>query len=258
MNETPVIEARGLTTAYDGRVINENVSFSVRRGEVFVVVGGSGCGKSTLLRHLVGLQQPVSGDVLIKGESLVAAEGARREALLRTFGVLFQSGALFGSMTVAENVELPLEEYTSLAPASRELLVRMKLSLVGLTGSENQVPSELSGGMRKRAGLARAMALDPDILFFDEPSAGLDPVTSAQLDNLVIQLNKSLGTTMVVVTHELASIFAIADRVIMLDKETKGIIAEGTPEELKNDKTNAKAYAFFNRRDSSQFVVRSS
>jgi phospholipid/cholesterol/gamma-HCH transport system ATP-binding protein len=247
VNTTPVIEVKNLTTGYNDTIIHENLNFSVRRGEIFVVVGGSGCGKSTLLQHLIGLLDPVSGSVLIDGEDLVQAQGIDRERLLSRFGVLFQSGALFGSMTLAENIDLVLEEYTSLPRHAREMLVRMKLSMVNLDGYENHLPSEISGGMKKRAGLARAMALDPEILFFDEPSAGLDPVTSAEIDNLIIQLNESLGTTMVIVTHELDSIFSVAHRVIMLDKESKGIIAEGTPQELKNNITDKRVYAFFNR-----------
>ena len=242
-----LITVRDLTTGYDGRVIHEHVSFDVLRGEIFVIVGGSGCGKSTLLRHLSGLQDPIRGEILIDGENLVRASGKARTRLLRKMGLLFQSGALFGSMSLAENIELLLEEYTALGPADRDLMARMKLSMVGLAGFENYLPSQISGGMKKRAGLARAMALDPMLLFFDEPSAGLDPVTSAELDRLIVQLNASLGTTMVIVTHELASIFAVAHRVIMLSKTSKGIIAEGTPEELKRDESKQEVFAFFNR-----------
>lgn len=247
MNTTPVIEVKNLTTGYDNTIIHENLDFSVRRGEIFVVVGGSGCGKSTLLQHLIGLLTPVRGSILIDGEDLVRAQGRDRERLISRFGVLFQSGALFGSMTLAENIDLVLEEYTSLPRHARDMLIRMKLAMVNLEGYENHLPSEISGGMKKRAGLARAMALDPEILFFDEPSAGLDPVTSAEIDNLIIQLNESLGTTMVIVTHELDSVFSVAHRVIMLDKDAKGIIAEGTPQELKNNTADKRVHAFFNR-----------
>ncbi len=247
MNRKAVIEVRGLTTAYGETVILDNVSFTVYEGEIFVIVGGSGCGKSTLLRHLIALHTPVRGTIMFDGEDLIKATERRRRELLRKVGVLFQSGALFGSLTLAENIDLLLNEYTSLPDEARNLLVRMKLNLVGLGGFENFLPAEISGGMKKRAGLARALALDPMILFFDEPSAGLDPITSAELDRTILQLNASLGMTIVIVSHELASIFAVAQRVIVLDKKSKGIVAEGTPEELKNDRSNAEVYAFFNR-----------
>jgi phospholipid/cholesterol/gamma-HCH transport system ATP-binding protein len=247
MNTSPVIEAKKLTTGYGETIIHENLDFSIQRGEIFVVVGGSGCGKSTLLQHLIGLRSPITGEIFIDGENLVNSQGKDRARLLRKFGVLFQSGALFGSMTLAENIDLVLKEYTSLPRHTREMLIRMKLAMVSLEGYENHLPSEVSGGMKKRAGLARAMALDPEILFFDEPSAGLDPITSAELDQLIIQLNQSLGTTMVIVTHELDSVFAVAHRVIMLDKDSKGIIAEGSPQELKNNTTDKRVHAFFNR-----------
>jgi len=247
VNTSPIIEVKDLTTGYGDVIIHENLDFTVQRGEIFVVVGGSGCGKSTLLQHLIGLLSPITGEILIDSENLVDVQGKERVSLLRKFGVLFQSGALFGSMTLAENIDLVLDEYTTLPRQTRDMLIRMKLSMVNLDGYENHLPSEVSGGMKKRAGLARAMALDPEILFFDEPSAGLDPVTSAELDQLIIQLNQSLGTTMVIVTHELDSVFAVAHRVIMLDKDSKGIIAEGTPQELKSNTTDKRVHAFFNR-----------
>lgn len=242
-----IIEVRNLSTGYGTRVIHEGLTFHVKRGEIFVIVGGSGCGKSTLLRHLCGLQPALAGTIMIDGEELDARDDAGRARLARRMGVLFQSGALFGSLTLAENIELVLEEYTNLPPAARDAVARTKLAMVGLSGYENYLPSQISGGMKKRAGLARAMALDPPLLFFDEPSAGLDPVSSAELDHLIVQLNAALGTTMVVVTHELASIFTIAHRVIMLEKGVRGIVAEGTPRELQADTTRPNVYAFFNR-----------
>ena len=243
----PAIEVSSLTAKYGDETILDDVSFAVDRGEVFVVAGGSGCGKSTLLRHLVGLQRPYSGHVLVAGDDIARADEDALRAILRRVGVLFQSGALFGSMTLAENIALPLEEHTDLGPEAIRLLVQMKLQMVDLSGCERLLPSEISGGMRKRAALARALALDPDIVFLDEPSAGLDPVTSAEVDHLILQLRDSLGTTMVVVTHELASIFAIGDRLIMLDKHAKQIIAEGKPEELRDESANPRVRGFFNR-----------
>ncbi len=254
MDTSAIIQVQHLTASCAGRIIFKDVRVDVKRGEIFVRLGGSGCGKSTLLKHMVGLQKPAAGHVLIDGHDISAAEGQKLQEIQRKFGVLFQSGALFGSMTLAQNVALPLEEYTALSKDAIDLMVRMKLAMVHLSGYEHHAPSELSGGMKKRAGLARAMALDPDILFFDEPSAGLDPVTSADLDNLILQLNRSLGTTIVVVTHELASIFAIAHRVIMLDKEEKGVIAQGAPNELRENSTVPKVRNFFNRQGEKNIV----
>ena len=243
----PVIQVSNLTTGYGDVIIHKDISFNINKGEIVAICGGSGCGKSTLLRHLIGLEVPKAGDILIDNESIVNADQKEKLKILTKTGVLFQSGALFGSLTLAENISLPIKEYTSLPPETIEILVQLKLEMVDLSGFENYLPSEISGGMKKRAGLARAMALDPMILFFDEPSAGLDPVSSANLDNLILQINKSLGATIVVVTHELSSIFAIALRVLMLDKETQSIIADGSPEELKSNKSNLKTYNFFNR-----------
>jgi phospholipid/cholesterol/gamma-HCH transport system ATP-binding protein len=243
-----IIQVRDLTVGYETDVILENISFDVLEGEIFIVLGGSGCGKSTLLKHLIGLNSPLSGQILIDGENISNCDETTFKKILRKIGVLYQSSALFGSMTIAENVSLPIKEYTDLPQRSVDTLVKMKLNMVNLNGYENHLPSEISGGMRKRAGLARAMALNPKILFFDEPSAGLDPVTSVELDNLIIHLNKSLGTTMVIVTHELQSIFNVAHRVIMLDKQTKGIIAEGSPMHLKDHSENPFVRNFFNRK----------
>lgn len=237
-----------LTARFGDRTIFTNVSFQVNEGEVLVILGGSGCGKSTLMKQMIGLYRPASGRVLIKGVDINTPDEVQLRQLRMQIGVLFQSSALFGSMTLGENVALPLGEYTDLSPASIDLLVRMKLAMVNLTGSAELLPSELSGGMKKRAGLARAMALDPSILFFDEPSAGLDPITSAELDNLIKTINSSLGTTMVIVTHELESIFDIAHRVVMLDKTAKGIIAEGDPHYLREHSTDPRVVNFFQRR----------
>lgn len=248
MEKHKIIQVRDLTVGYETDVILENISFDVLEGEIFIVLGGSGCGKSTLLKHLIGLNSPLSGQILIDGEDISNCDETTFKKILRKIGVLYQSSALFGSMTIAENVSLPIKEYTDLPQRSVDTLVKMKLNMVNLNGYENHLPSEISGGMRKRAGLARAMALNPKILFFDEPSAGLDPVTSVELDNLIIHLNKSLGTTMVIVTHELQSIFNVAHRVIMLDKQTKGIIAEGSPMHLKDHSENPFVRNFFNRK----------
>jgi phospholipid/cholesterol/gamma-HCH transport system ATP-binding protein len=242
----PVVQVEHLVARYGDKVILDDVSCEVHRGEVFLIVGGSGCGKTTLMRHMIGLLRPSAGRIVIDGEDITHADEEQLRRIERKIGVSFQAGALFGSLTLGQNVALPLEEYTTLPRETIDLLVRLKLAMVKLDGFEDFMISELSGGMKKRAALARALALDPGILFFDEPSAGLDPITSAQLDELILQVNKSLGTTIVVVSHELASIFTIADRCIMLDTDTKAIIAEGVPRELR-EHANPVVHAFFNR-----------
>ncbi|MGE0432373.1 MAG: ABC transporter ATP-binding protein [Planctomycetota bacterium] len=245
----PIIRVTNVRLAYGDTIVLDHITFDVFPGEVFVILGGSGCGKSTLLKHIIRLYRAAAGSVLIDGEDIVPAEGALLERILRRFGVMYQSGALFGSMTLLENVRLPLEEFTTLPPDAMTLIARTRLSLVGLEPYRNYYPSEISGGMQKRAAIARAMALDPRILFLDEPSAGLDPVTSAELDDLIIKLSRNLGITFVIVTHELPSIMAIADRAIMLDKQTRGMLAVGTPRELAAHKAAAVSHFFSPRRE---------
>jgi len=242
-----VVSVENVTIAYGDKVVQRDVRFDVRQGEVFVILGGSGCGKSSLLKNIIGLYRPTTGRILIGGEDIVTAEGEDRLRLLRRFGVMYQSGALFGSMTVLENVRLPLDEFTDLGAAEKDLIAAAKLNQVGLLGAAAQKPSALSGGMQKRAGIARAMSLDPGILFLDEPSAGLDPITSAGLDKTIRELSKGLGITFVVVTHELQSIYAIADRCVMLDARTKTMIAEGKPADLRDHSEDPYVRQFFLR-----------
>jgi phospholipid/cholesterol/gamma-HCH transport system ATP-binding protein len=241
------ITVRNLDMAYGDFVLQRNLNFTIRRGDIFVIMGGSGCGKSTLLKHLVGLKAPARGDVLFGDQNLWKAEPAEQERIMRRFGILYQSGALWSSMTLAENVALPLGEFTDLGPAEIDHIASLKLALVGLAGFEDYYPSEISGGMRKRAGLARAMALDPEILFFDEPSAGLDPISSRLLDDLILELRDSLGATIAVVTHELASIFIIGNNSVFLDAETRTMIAQGDPKELRDHCPDAKVRNFLSR-----------
>lgn len=247
MDTQPHIVVAGLAMAYGRRVIMSDLNFEVRRGEIFAIMGGSGCGKSTLLRHLIGLQRPAAGSISYLGEDFTAADDDHREAMLRRFGVMYQGGALWTSLTLAENIALPLKEYTKLNDREIADLAKYKLSLVGLSGYEDYYPAEISGGMVKRASLARAMALDPEILFLDEPGAGLDPISSKLLDDLIIELRDSLGTTVVMVTHELASLFAVADNAIFLDTTVRTSGAIGKPSVLRDTSTNPNVRRFLNR-----------
>ena len=248
-NPTPQakIAVRGLTMAYGDFVVMRDLEFEVMEKDIFIIMGGSGCGKSTLLRHLIGLREPAKGSILYEGEDFTATDPAERGAFIKRFGVMYQSGALWSSLTLAENIALPIEENTSLSPKAIRDLVSYKLSLVGLSGYEDYYPADISGGMNKRAGIARAMALDPDILFLDEPGAGLDPLSSRRLDDLILRLRDSLGSTVVIVTHELASIFAIANNSIFLDTATRTQGATGDPKELRDHSDNPAVRTFLRR-----------
>jgi phospholipid/cholesterol/gamma-HCH transport system ATP-binding protein len=243
----PLIRVVGVDAGYDDTAILTGIDFEVRRGEVFGILGGSGGGKSTVMKIMIGLLPPLAGQVLFGDQDLWSAGDEERRQILSRFGVMYQSGALFGSMTLLENVRLPLETATDLPDDAIDLIARMKLELVGLEAFTGHLPAELSGGMQKRAGIARAMALDPEILFLDEPSSGLDPITAASLDETIRRLAESLGVTFVIVTHDLASVFTALDRVILLDRKAKGIIAEGDPRELRDHSTDPRVRAFFNR-----------
>jgi phospholipid/cholesterol/gamma-HCH transport system ATP-binding protein len=247
-DRAPAIEVRNLACGYDDTPVLDGVSFSVRPAEIFFIIGGSGCGKTTLLRNMVGLNKPTRGEILFNGRSFTNADAGARREMLKTFGMLFQSGALWTSLTLSQNIALPLEEYTRLPRDEIQNIAAFKLAQVGLAGFEEHYPSEISGGMQKRAGLARALALDPVIVFFDEPSAGLDPVTARRLDDLIVQIRDTFGTTIVVVSHDVDSIFGIADRIIMLDGDARGIIAEGKPAEVAVDSKNPKVVEFLTRR----------
>jgi len=247
MAQDPHIIVNDLTMAYGDDVIQQNLNFSVNKEDIFILMGGSGCGKSTLLRHLVGLKEPAKGSVFYQNTNFWQASEQQRNELMRHSGILYQSGALWSAMMLAENIALPLAEYTDLSSAEIKELVSLKLALVGLAGFEDYYPSEISGGMKKRAGLARAIALDPDILFFDEPSAGLDPISAKLLDDLILELRDSLGATVVIVTHELASIFAIGNNSIFLDADSKTMIASGNPKALLEESEDPRVRQFLTR-----------
>lgn len=244
---SPHITVENLTMAYGDFLIQKNLNFAINRGDVFIIMGGSGCGKSTLLRHLIGLLKPAQGEIFYDTENFWQVDDRARVDIMQRIGVLYQSGALFSSLTLAENIALPLGEFTRLSRSEIDSIVSYKLALVGLAGFEDYYPSEISGGMQKRAGLARAMALDPDILFFDEPSAGLDPVSARLLDDLIISIRDALGTTIVVVTHELASIFAIGTNSVFLDADTKTMLATGAPKILLAESNDPKIIQFLTR-----------
>lgn len=256
MSQDAHIKVSNLTMAYGDFVIQRDVSFTIGRGDIFIIMGGSGCGKSTLLRHLVGLKRPAAGQVFFHGQDFWGVDDDKREDLIRQMGVLYQSGALWTSLTLAENVALPLREYTQLNTADIRELVALKLALVGLAGFEEFYPSEISGGMRKRAGLARAMALDPEVLFFDEPSAGLDPVSARRLDDLILELRESLGATVVVVTHELASLLSIGTNSVFLDAESKTMIADGAPAQLLEESRDPRVMEFLTRGESGNEITK--
>ncbi len=244
---TAMIEVKDLTMGYGNFILQQHADFTINKGDIFIIMGGSGCGKSSMLRVLTGLLPPLSGDVIIDGTNIAQASSSQLEEIRKKSGILYQSGALFSSMTLAENIALPLQQYSSYSTAEIKELASLKLSLVGLAGFDDFYPSEISGGMKKRAGLARALALDPEIVYFDEPSAGLDPISSRNLDDLIIEINRSLGTTIVVVTHELASIFAIGTNSIFLDPMSKSILAKGNPHDILKNPPNSEVLEFLTR-----------
>jgi len=246
-NQQPIIEVRNLDLSYEDYDVMRNLNFSINKEEIFVVMGGSGCGKSTLLKVFIGLKEPTKGEVLYNGKSFWEESDLEQQEIMRRFGILYQGGALWSSFTLGENVALPLQLYSNLSASQIREVVELKLALVGLSGYAGFYPSEISGGMRKRAGLARAIALDPDIVFFDEPSAGLDPISARSLDDLILQLRDTLKATIVVVTHELASIFAIANNSVLLDTDSKTMIAMGNPKELLNNSKDARVIQFLTR-----------
>ena len=247
MKKDIIIQAKDLTVGYGDYVLLHDANYQVKKGDIFIIMGGSGCGKSSMLRVLTGLLPPKKGSVVVNGVDVAKASSEEMQKIRETSGILYQSGALFSSMTLAENIMLPMQQYSDYSPAMMRELAHLKLSLVGLKGFDDFYPSEISGGMKKRAGLARALALDPDIVYFDEPSAGLDPISSHNLDDLILEINHSLGTTIVVVTHELASIFAIGTNSIFLDANTKTIMAQGNPKELLKNPPNEEVYQFLTR-----------
>lgn len=245
--KTPHIVVQDLTMAYGSFVVQRDLTFTINRGDIFIIMGGSGCGKSTLMRHMVGLKAPAKGQVLYEGVSFWDTDPSDREQFMRKIGISYQSGALWSSMTLAENIALPLQEFTDLSREQIHEIVSLKLSLVGLAGFDDYYPSEISGGMQKRMGLARAIALDPEIVFFDEPSAGLDPISARLLDDLILELSESLGTTVIIVTHDLASIFAIGNNSVFLDPDTKTMIAVGDPKKLRDESKNPTIHKFLTR-----------
>ena len=244
---TPHIEIEDLTMAYGSFVVQQDLTFTINRGDIFIIMGGSGCGKSTLMRHMVGLKEPAKGQVFYDGVSFWNTDPVDREQFMRKIGISYQSGALWSSMTLAENISLPLQEFTDLSRSQIREIVELKLALVGLAGFDAYYPSEISGGMQKRVGLARAIALDPEIVFFDEPSAGLDPISARLLDDLILELKNSLGATVIIVTHELASIFTIGNNSVFLDPDTKTMIAVGDPKKLRDESDDPKVRKFLTR-----------
>ena len=247
MDDDAIIEVRDLSMRHGPRLIQQGLNFTVRRGDIFVIMGGSGCGKSTLLKHLIGLATPAAGELLVEGENFFRAGPERQDAMRRRWGITYQRGGLFSDLTLAENVAVPLQQYRRLGKGERAELISYKLALVGLHGFEDYYPGEISGGMQKRAALARAIALDPALLFFDEPSAGLDPLSSRRLDELIVQISESLGGTVVIVTHELASIFSIASNAVFLDAESRTQLDCGNPRTLLNNSTHEQVRQFLSR-----------